>query len=36
MKMCDECCEQFEETTEFETCPNCFSHKVFDIRKEIQ
>ena len=31
--MCDECCEQFKETTEFETCPNCFSHKVFDIKE---
>ena len=26
--MCAECCEKFDEKTEFETCPHCFSHKV--------
>jgi len=29
--MCAECCEKFYEKTEFETCPNCLSHKIVEL-----
>ena len=31
MYLCAECCEIFEEKTEAETCPICWSHKVVDL-----